>query len=71
MPGCALSASARVSFHKIFGWIWPVQPSELRNRVLQLRLGGALITAPGFVALRADVEALFGHLTGPGAARGY
>ncbi len=54
------------AYRKIFGWIWPVGPTESRDEALRRRLVGVLITALGFVALRVGIEALFRHLTGPG-----
>lgn len=49
-------------YRKIFSHVWPVGPLESRDKALQRRLVGAVITAIGLVALRAGIVALFGHL---------
>jgi hypothetical protein len=49
-------------YRKIFGFVWPVGALESRDKALQRRLVGVVITALGFTALRAGIAALFEHL---------
>lgn len=50
------------TYRKIFKCVWPVGPSESRDDAFRRRLVGAVITALGFVALRAGIVALFGQM---------
>lgn len=50
-------------YRKIFGYIWPMESLESRNRALQRKVVAAMITALGIIVLRAGIAALFRHLT--------
>ncbi len=49
-------------YRKVFGFVWPVDDSESQAKVLQRRLAGIVLTALGFIALRAGLAALGGNL---------
>lgn len=49
-------------YRKIFGYLWPMGSSESRERALQRRLVGVVITALGFTALREGILVLFERL---------
>lgn len=50
------------TYRKIFGYVWPVGPSESRDEALRRHLVGVMITAIGLAALRVGIAALLWHL---------
>ncbi len=50
------------TYRKLFGYVWPIDSLESRDKALQRRLAGAVITAIGLTALQAGVMALLENL---------
>lgn len=45
-------------YRKIFGYVWPLDSLESRDKALRRRLAAAAITAVGLTALQAGLMAL-------------